>query len=98
MLLKPDGSLLAAATTSPQEDNTAKIVAAIVANIWSSFDKSGELEYQIVDNEEGRLVITKVSKLLLCIYGDNTVQVGMLKAKAQTLRNYLEEPLKQVLV
>jgi len=97
MLLKSDGSLLAAAC-APQEDNSAKIVAAIVANIWSTFEKGGELEYQIIDCEEGRLVVTKVSKLLLCIYGDTTVQVGMLKAKAQTLRNYLEEPLKQVLI
>ena len=51
-LLKPDGSLLAAAC-APQEDNSAKIVAAIVANIWSTFEKGGDLEYQIVDCEVG---------------------------------------------
>ena len=57
-LLKPDGALLAAAC-APQEDNSAKIVAAIVANIWSSFEKGGELEYQIFDCE--------VRQCILCV-------------------------------
>jgi len=96
MLFKSDGSLLATAC-APQEDSIAKIVAAIVANIWSSFEKGGELEYQLIECEEGKLIITRVSKLLLCIYGDRTVEFGMLKAKAHTLRSYLEGPLAQIL-
>jgi len=96
MLFKTDGSLLAAACPHA-EDSNAKIVAAIVSNLWSSFEKGGELEYQLIEFEEGKLLATKINKLLLCIYGDQSVEFGMLKTKAQSLRSYLEGPMKQIM-
>ena len=37
------------------------------------------------------------SNLLLMILGDTTAEFGMLKVKAQKLREYLEAPLKDIM-
>jgi hypothetical protein len=52
--------------------------------------------------QEGRVVVTRVSTLLLCLYSDKTAQFGMLKAKVGSasllfcyvaLPNQLQRPL-----
>jgi len=94
MILKPDGSLLAFSGNP-----IAKTIAAIIANIWSEYTERSQgsvLEYQIIDCEEGRVVVTRVSKLLVCVCGDLKSEFGMLKSKATVLRNYLEAPLSQI--
>jgi len=91
VLLNKEGSLLASAG----EDG--KVVAAIFANIWSSFQELNTLDFILCECENGLVCLTPVTKnLYLCIFADSTAQLGMLKHKAELLKKYLEEPLKKL--
>eukprot|EP01132_Coremiostelium_polycephalum_P002389 gene2389-2954_t len=96
LLMKDDGSLIACSEMTGSDHNVSKIVSAITSNIWTSYNKNTDLQYQLIDNEEGKLVVTKCASLLLCIYADSTSEFGLLKTKTQKLREYLEGPLSKV--
>eukprot|EP01104_Vermistella_antarctica_P001510 TRINITY_DN11569_c0_g1_i1.p1 TRINITY_DN11569_c0_g1~~TRINITY_DN11569_c0_g1_i1.p1 ORF type:complete len:125 (+),score=24.12 TRINITY_DN11569_c0_g1_i1:26-376(+) len=93
LILNAEGSLLAASG----DTSSSQVIAAIVANIWHSFEKSGNLDVMLLDYEGHKMAVAEVSKLLLCVYGDASIEFGVLKAKTDTLRNYLREPLSQVI-
>ena len=96
IILNKEGSLLA---SSGEDMNSSQVVAAIAANIWSAYDKvHHSLEVMLFDCQEGNVAVTEIgdSKLLLCLYGDNTAHFGLLKTKINTLREYLKQPLQQL--
>ena len=80
-LINSEGSLLAYA--GPDIGNDA--VAAIVSNIWSSTEENDQLEYIIMECEQGKVVVTRVSEVLLCLIGTEMAEFGMLKAKVSIL-------------
>ncbi|KAJ3203819.1 hypothetical protein HDU67_009929, partial [Dinochytrium kinnereticum] len=54
------------------------------------------LKSVLVQCEFGKLSITDVSRMLLCIVAGEEVEFGILKAKTKTLKAYLEEPLDMI--
>jgi len=90
MLISNSGDILASAGS----DSNEKLVAAILLNISSSYDKSSaSLSCILIDCEEGKLAVAPAAgnKFLVCLYGDQQLLAGMLKRKVDVLRSYLQE-------
>ncbi|KAG8186705.1 hypothetical protein JTE90_015643 [Oedothorax gibbosus] len=100
LLLNREGTLLAYAGYAGTD---AKLIAAITSNIWMAYEKSGcsafnseTLKFIIIDCEDGYVAVTGVANLLLCLQANSTVDLGILKAKAEAMAKYLEVPLNQI--
>ncbi|KAI9290099.1 ragulator complex protein LAMTOR2 [Umbelopsis sp. AD052] len=106
MLMNSGGSLLAFAAASDRE---ARIYAAIAANLWSTYLKSAmtdssfrneadgdDLRILILPCEEGVVAVAAPSTMLLCLVGDSTIELGLLKAKVEAVSKHLQEPLERV--
>ncbi|KND00126.1 uncharacterized protein SPPG_04468 [Spizellomyces punctatus DAOM BR117] len=108
LLLNPDGSLVSFAGGTEKD---AKVLAAVASNVWFGYERYGKppaansveggegkegLRNLILDCEQGKLSITRTSRMLLCLVADERVEWGLLKAKTRTLKEYLEGPLNLV--
>jgi len=99
-LLNNDGALLAFAG---YDNKDARVTSAIASNIWAAYDKNARaandpLQLIIIECDVGNVAIARVANFLLCTYSKETVGLGLLRAKAQALVDYLQEPLEQVMV
>eukprot|EP00124_Ichthyophonus_hoferi_P000665 Ihof_evm12s26 gene=Ihof_evmTU12s26 len=88
LLLSPEGSLVAHSGDCCTGDKDPKVTAAIAFHIWQAYYQNtpasvrgGGPEYVLMNCEEGRVMVTRVSQLLLCIYADKSINAGMFKAK-----------------
>ncbi|CAH1757441.1 6616_t:CDS:2 [Entrophospora sp. SA101] len=99
LLLNSEGSPLAFVSES---DNEARVYAAIASSIWSTIDKIGksvmkdDLNFLVIECEEGNVAIATVSNMLLCLVAKPEVQLGILKAKTDALIDHLKEPFKKI--
>eukprot|EP01134_Creolimax_fragrantissima_P005075 CFRG5075T1 len=103
VLLGIDGSLVAWAGEEESisgAENDPKITSAIAFHIWQAYLTNGSPslsldvpEFVLLECENGKVVITKVGKLLLCLYTNSTAQFGSVKAKAAAISEKLQECL-----
>eukprot|EP00744_Colponema_vietnamica_P010875 GILI01015320.1.p1 GENE.GILI01015320.1~~GILI01015320.1.p1 ORF type:complete len:142 (+),score=50.05 GILI01015320.1:35-427(+) len=105
MLVNAEGSLLSYVgdTDADRKAQVQKTVGAVIANIWTEYDDSGRtfvgannLNHLFFDCDEGKLAVTRTSKVFLCIYADQTAEFGMLKLKLERLSSNLEGPFNQL--
>ncbi|KNC77120.1 hypothetical protein SARC_10411 [Sphaeroforma arctica JP610] len=102
-LLGVDGSLVAWAgeeESISDAENDPKITSAIAYHIWQAYLTNGSPslsldgpEFVMLECENGKVVMTKVGKLLLCLYTNSTAQFGAVKAKAAVISKRLNECL-----
>jgi ragulator complex protein LAMTOR2 len=99
-LLNSEGALLA---FSGFHDRNARIISAIASNVWSAYEKHGHnsfredrLQYLIINCDGGVVIVSQVANLLLCLFANKDVGLGLLKTKITKLKESLESPLREI--
>lgn len=101
LILNHEGSLLARAGGDNHE---AVSIAALASTIWKNYQRYGnsalhedKLRSAVIQSQEAKLIVRNLSSVLLCIYAEHDVPIGMLKKKVNSIAEFLEEPLDLIL-
>lgn len=101
LLLNHEGSLLAHAGGT---SNEAITIAALASTIWKNYQRYGnsalhedKLKTAVIQSQEANLIVRNLSTVLLCICASSEVPLGMLKCKANSIVEFLTEPLDMIL-
>eukprot|EP00762_Andalucia_godoyi_P000105 ANDGO_02459.mRNA.1 Ragulator complex protein LAMTOR2 homolog len=99
MLMTSDGSLLASAGDAKR----IAVVGAIAANMWTaqksvsaSAFKNDELRLLIAQCENAVVGVVPVNSLLLCVVAEASIPLGLFRAKAESLRDYMAGALSEL--
>ncbi|CAL8071022.1 unnamed protein product [Calicophoron daubneyi] len=96
MLFNLEGVLMAFTSVSGEGERSKAAIAASIWNIYQRHLQSTEsdtVQEILMDFSQGRLIITRIASVLLCIHASKDVGLGMLRAKANALVQSLQEPL-----
>lgn len=101
LILNHEGSLLARAGGDSSE---AVTIAALASTIWKNYQRYGnsalhedKLKSAVIQSQEAKLVVRDLSSVLICVYADGDIPTGMLKKKANSIADFLKEPLELIL-
>eukprot|EP00002_Diphylleia_rotans_P002035 TRINITY_DN1123_c0_g2_i1.p1 TRINITY_DN1123_c0_g2~~TRINITY_DN1123_c0_g2_i1.p1 ORF type:complete len:123 (-),score=28.08 TRINITY_DN1123_c0_g2_i1:165-533(-) len=98
VLLTEEGSLLGYAGDKKQ----SVVIAAIAANIFKTYENAnakhsdGNAPILLIDCEQGKLSVTRASKMILCILSEPSVEFGVLRQKTETMRAHLHPQLSSM--
>ncbi len=94
-----NGAILGKAGEYPDE----KSLAAIMVTVWADYLEVGrevlkqkDMTYIFSNTATSRICARRVADMVLLIRGDKTMEIGMLKAKADILNDILEDQLKKL--
>ncbi|CAG9537800.1 unnamed protein product, partial [Cercopithifilaria johnstoni] len=77
-------------------DANATVSAALISNIWETFERQGvreNLTEMLVECENGVIAVTRIANMLLAIKAGGEMPLGLLRAKLRALADYLYTPL-----
>ena len=89
---------------SGSSSTEAITIAALASTIWRNYQRYGNsalhedrLKIAVIQSQEANLIVRNISTVLLCICANQEVPLGMLKCKANSIAEYLEESLDMIL-
>lgn len=77
------------------DDPLEYLIVSFISLFCDVIDDETLIIFQI-NCEAGIVIVTNVANLLLCLYANNNVGLGILKTKIQKLKESLEPPLKEI--
>nr|XP_002131755.1 ragulator complex protein LAMTOR2-B [Ciona intestinalis] len=104
LLVNSHGALVA---FSGFGDSAVRTKATISSNIWAAYEhtkhnalQEDALQCVLMACETGHVAIQRAgsSGLLLCMFADKTVGLGILKAKIECMSKFLNGPLNNITV
>lgn len=102
LLINQHGSLVAFVGNG---DVAAKVKGTVCSSIWSGYEHKKPangseilLSRMIISCANGNVVVEKAGQngLLLCMFAELHVSLGLLSAKAKAIIEFLEEPLSSM--
>ncbi|KAG9411307.1 Ragulator complex protein lamtor2 [Aphanomyces cochlioides] len=109
LLMTVDGALLGSVGSLKSETTAvdAKVVGAIVANVWGEYaqsakeiftDESLQVLFVNFDKDKCLGIISASPGYLLCAYSNGEAPLGLVKSKLEALQPFLVDALQQIQV
>lgn len=91
--LAPTSSSPSSSSSTASRYALPKIIGALVANMWKHSEINGvsylgaqQLQQQLIECEGGVVMVSRLSRFLICIYAVKAMPIGLLRQKVSTKR------------